>query len=230
MRDRLFSSFECKFADNDNTGTFEGYAATFGNVDHGGDVIVKGAFKRSLKEWKGRGKLPKMLVQHGGWGMSDRDGLPVGKWESMSEDESGLYVKGRLINLDTDLGKRLYGCLREGEIDKMSIGYRARTYTLGTTSEEPRRTLKEIDLFEVSLVTFPMNDEASITSVKSFAEISIRDVERALVSGMLPPLSEDEAKALLAGGFKSLCQERDARAEDVDELKALILRNINSVS
>lgn len=210
--DRFVTSLEVKFAGDDaKAGTFEGYGAVFGNVDDWGDVIVKGAFRDTLRDWKKAKRLPPMLVQHGGWQMGDHDALPIGVWEEMSEDDAGLKVKGRLINLDTDSGKRIHGAMREGALDGMSIGYRAKEFALGTRPDEPRRTLKKIDLVELSIVTFPANSEARVTDVKSASDLkTIREFEEALRSGTLPALSASEAKALVAGGFKAIRSARDA--------------------
>jgi len=163
----FYAPLEVKFADGGTPGAFEGYGAVFGNVDAYGDVIQKGAFKETLRDWNKSKKLPPMLSQHGGWMMSDMDAIPIGVWEAMSEDDTGLYVKGRLINLDTEDGKKLYGAMKEGALDGMSIGYRAKEFALGTKPDEPRRTLKKIDLFEVSVVTFPANGKARVASVKT---------------------------------------------------------------
>lgn len=198
---------EIKFATDavdDKTGEFTGYGAAFGNVDAYGDVIAKGAFKASLRDWRARKDLPPMLLQHGGFGMVDTDGIPIGKWTAMEEDESGLRVEGRLINLDTDLGKRVYGAMREGVLKGLSIGYRAKKFVLGTKPTEPRRTLEAVDLFEVSVVTMPANDRARIASVKSYADMTFREMKEALQGGMLPRLSARDANALLSGGFKAL--------------------------
>lgn len=227
MRDRLISQFEYKFSDGGaEEGVFEDYASTFGSVDYGGDMVLKGAYLETLRDWKKRKSMPKMLFQHGrSFGFTGP--LPVGKWLDMYEDEKGLYAKGRLINLDTENGKTLYGAMKEGELDRLSIGYVAKDFSYGTKPDEPYRTLKQVDLREVSLVTFPMNDEAGLTSVKSISEFTIREFEQALVSGMLPPMTETEAKALLAKGFCALAPERDANGQGDAELKELILHNIN---
>lgn len=229
-RETYFAPLEVKFADAETPGLFEGYGAVFGNLDSYGDVIQKGAFRDSLKDWGKSKRLPPMLAQHGGWGMTDTDGLPIGKWEAMSEDDTGLYVKGRLINLDTERGKQLYGAMKEGVLDGMSIGYRAKEFALGTKPEEPRRTLKKIDLVELSVVTFPANGAARVTSIKSAGDIAtIREFEEALINGTLPALSAKEAKAMLAGGFKALRTERDAGGLS-DELADAIRRNIKILS
>lgn len=224
-RDDFFAPFEVKFAEESGSvGSFEGYGAVFGNVDAHGDVIQKGAFKDTLREWQKSNKYPPMLVQHGGWMMSDMDALPIGKWEAMSEDDNGLYVKGRLINLDTERGKNIYGAMKEGVLDGMSIGYRAKEFANGTKPGEPRRMLKKVDLVELSVVTFPANGKARVAAVKSAQEIqTIREFEQFLrdVGGF----SHTAAKAIAAGGFKA----EDPRDEaDAGELAEMIRRNINS--
>lgn len=226
-REQFFTPIEVKFADDGGvkTGTFEGYGAVFGNVDSYGDVMQKGSFKDTLKDWKKLKRLPPMLVQHGGWMMTDSDALPIGKWEEMDEDDTGLKVKGRLINLDTERGKQIYGAMQEGVLDGMSIGYRAKEFVLGTKPEEPRRILKKVDLVELSVVTFPANGAARVSAVKSAGDIkTIREFEDFLrdVGGY----SNAAAKAIAAGGFKA----SEPRDEDAADLAALVRRNIATIS
>lgn len=223
-RDHILTPLEFKFADDGAAvGTFEGYGAVFGNVDSYGDVIQKGAFKDTLKEWKKQKKLPPMLVQHGGWMITDMDALPIGKWDEMDEDDTGLRVKGRLINLDTERGKTIHGAMREGALDGMSIGYRAKEFALGTKPEEPRRTLKKVDLVELSVVTFPANGKARVDGVKSAEDIkTIREFEDFLrdVGGF----SHAAAKAIAAGGFKTADpRDEDAKTAAID----LVRRNMS---
>jgi len=213
--------FEVKFdaaGVDEKTGTFEGYGAVFGNVDSYGDVIVKGAFKGSLKDWKKQKSLPPMLVQHGGWMMTDMDALPIGKWEEMEEDETGLRVKGRLINLNTERGKNIYGAMREGVLDGMSIGYRAKEFIYGTKPDEPRRTLKAIDLVEVSVVTFPANGRARVDAVKA-NDLTERDLERMLTRDA--GLSRSIAQRLMAGGYEAIKAMRDA-GDGLEDVAALL--------
>lgn len=167
-------------------GTFEGYGSVFGNTDAGGDAVAKGAFKDSLATWKAKGKLPKMLLQHGGFFGPAEDGIPIGKYTHMEEDSKGLYLKGELFALDTPKGKYIYEGMSSGELDGLSIGYIPREVELNHAPKpgEPRRTLKRVDLLEVSVVTFPMNKEATVEAVKSIeqlmnfaeAEAYLRDV------------------------------------------------------
>jgi uncharacterized protein len=222
----MMDRYEVKFAADDlkETGEFSGYGAYFGNVDAYGDVIDPGAFKGTLREWRDQKKLPPMLVQHGGWMMTDTDAIPVGKWTAMEEDDRGLHVEGKLINLDTDLGKRIYGAMREGVMDGMSIGYRAKKFTLGTKPEEPRRKLHQIDLVEVSLVTFPANGKARVQSVKSAGDIhTIRDFEAFLRDA--GGFSHAAAKAIALGGFKA----SEPRDEDGADIVAQLRRNLETL-
>lgn len=195
------AAFELK-AEPDSEGRFEGYASVFGNVDRGHDIVVSGAFKESL-----RARKPKMLWQH-------QPDKVIGAWESVEEDAKGLYVKGRVFT-DLPLGKEAMTLLREGEIDSMSIGYR----TIEAEEEGRARKLIKLDLWEVSLVTFPMNAEATVTGVKADATHDIREFERALRDVFA--LSQSEAKALVAGGYRALQAKRDVGPSEV-ETEALI--------
>ncbi len=235
-REAFYAPLEVKFADGTAAGTFEGYGAVFGNIDAGGDVIQKGAFRETLRDWNKTKKLPPMLVQHGGWMMSDMDALPVGVWEAMSEDETGLAVKGRLINLDTERGKTIYGAMKEGALDGMSIGYRAKEFALGTKPGEPNRTLKKIDLTEVSVVTFPMNGKARVASVKSADDMTSEDFREIEAALRMKGLSRTDAVKAVSG-FKDWLR-RDAGAPGTgsrdegaaDDLADMLRRNIASLS
>lgn len=176
---RQFGLIEVK-ATGDDAGTFSGYGAMFGNVDSYGDVIEKGAFADTLADWRAKGKWPKMLLQHGGWGMTAPDMVPVGEWTLMEEDEKGLYVEGRLFALDSDLGRYIYEGLKSGALDGLSIGFQTVNSRSEVVDEEERRILTEIKLFEVSIVTWPANDRALVSSVKNLTPEVLRDLEDAL--------------------------------------------------
>lgn len=218
---------EVKFAPEGVTakGEFAGYGAVFGNIDAYGDVIAPGAFKGTLDDWSKTGKLPPMLLQHGGMGLTDGDQMPIGKWMKMREDDRGLYAEGKLINLDTERGKTIYGALSEGVLDGMSIGYKAKSFSLRTKPDEPRRTLKEIDLRELSIVTFPANELARISDVKSASDEikTVRDFETFLrdVGGF----SNAAAKKITAQGFKA----SDSRDEDEADVVAILRRNLEMI-
>jgi len=135
-------------------GSFEGYAALFGRVDLGRDLILPGAFARSLAE-RGAGGV-RMLFQHD-------PAEPIGTWLSLHEDGVGLFVRGRLA-LDVGRAREVLALMRAGALDGLSIGFRA---VEGRTDPRSRvRRLSRIDLWEVSVVTFPMQPDARIASVK----------------------------------------------------------------
>ena len=117
--ERKSVAFEYKFVDEAAApGTFEGYGSVFNNEDDGGDLILPGAFAGAIQRHQAKSTMPKMLLNHGSMGgffggsdpMAD---LPVGCGNTMSEDSHGLQCKGRLINLDTESGKRIYGAMKE---------------------------------------------------------------------------------------------------------------------
>lgn len=204
---------EVKFAQDQADGTFTGYGAAFGNVDSYGDVIKQGAFKRTLKEAKKAGRWPAMLSQHGGWGMSSEDMMPIGVWTSIEEDDHGLKVEGKLA-LDTRRGADAYALLKmtpRPALDGMSIGYVAKKFTVGTKVGEPRRMLEDVELLEISLVTWPANGAARVEGVKAAPHIqTVRQFEDFLrdVGGF----SHAAAKAISAGGFKAAPDPRDEDA------------------
>lgn len=134
---------------------FEGYLSTFGNVDHGGDIVVRGAFKRTLSEHKEADELPPMFWMH------DPRNVP-GKWLDMDEDDKGLFVKGELA--DTPLGNEMHTLLGMKAVRGMSIGY---TVEERDWDKEGHRLLKDIELWEGSIVSMAMNPKASITAAKS---------------------------------------------------------------
>lgn len=225
MERQTFGLRELKFAD-DSAMTFSGYGAVFGNVDSYGDVIAKGAFKATMARHKKEGSMPLMLAQHGGFSGSDM--MPIGVWTDMKEDDTGLLCEGKLA--PTPRGEEAYALMKMSPrpaISGLSIGFVTKEFSLRTRPDEPRRTLKAVDLLEVSLVSMPANPKARVQSVKSAREMTIRELERALTSGTLPELTAAEAKALLAGGFKAFTDERDADRNEADELADLLRRNIN---
>lgn len=205
---------EIKLASDDfnaKTGEFAGYGAIFGNLDSYGDVIAKGAFKNTLREWEERGKLPPMLLQHGGGGFggSADDMLPVGQWLSMEENAKGLKVAGKLFALSTERGQYLYEGMKSGVLDGLSIGFRARKFTRGTKPTEPARTLEDIDLMEVSIVTFPANGKARVSNVKSYDARFWRAFEAKLVADAELSLSSAKAVSVVAILKKHLREEGD---------------------
>jgi HK97 family phage prohead protease len=155
--------------------TFAGYGAVFGNVDSYGDVIAKGAFRETLSGAKRSGAWPAMLSQHGGFLGSDM--TPVGVWTEMREDDTGLYVEGKLA--DTPRGQEFYKLLKmtpRPAINGLSIGYVAKEWTMRTKPTSRAARSRAVDLMEVSLVTMPANPKARVSSVKADIK-TIRDFE-----------------------------------------------------
>jgi HK97 family phage prohead protease len=214
--DRLDFALEVKGVTD--AGLFEGYASTFGERDLGGDIVVAGSMTKSIKARGAKGI--RMFADHD-------TRKRIGVWTDLIEDEKGLYVKGRLL-LEKQDGKDAYIDLKEGALDGLSIGFQTKLDAYD--GRRKARMLKEIDLREISLVPFPMNESARVTGVKALEDIkTIREFEEALVNGTLPALSAKEAKALLAGGFKAIRSERDA-GEVSAELADLIRQNTQLLS
>lgn len=211
------------------TGEFSGYGAVFGNLDSYGDVIAKGAFRDTLREWEQMGKFPPMLLQHGGGFMGNaNDMLPVGQWTQMEENSKGLKVSGKLFAMNTERGQYIYEGLKAGVLDGLSIGYRAREFVRGTKPGEPERTLTNIDLVEVSIVTFPANGKARVTGVKSLDAGLCRALEKAFKEELsLSNATAVSAVAILKkhlreGGGEDLPDV--SREEDIKALAASMAR------
>jgi HK97 family phage prohead protease len=149
-------SFEVKL--NEATRRISGYASVFGNVDSYGDVVLAGAFKGCGS------RKPKMLYQH-------KSSDVIGVWDVMREDSKGLYVEGIIAN--TPLGEEVYTLAKMGALDSLSIGYNVID---SEYDSKGIRLLKNIDLWEVSVVTFPANDQATLTSVKSLEGVAFENL------------------------------------------------------
>ena len=194
-----------------NYGTFEGYGSVFGNKDLGNDVIESGAFTKSLKRRKPQNV--KLLYQH-------KSDMPIGVFDEIREDDHGLVVKGRLA-LKTQAGAEAYELLKMGALDGLSIGFRVNPKEVSYDKRGNKRIIKEVDLMEVSLVTFPMNPQATVRSVKG-EEISIREWENGMRDAF--SLSRSEAKMAAKAVTDAFGQrEVDSNVELVDAIKNLTL-------
>ena len=130
-----------------------GYASLFGLRDQGGDVVQKGAYAASLKRLAGSGRAVKMLWQHD-------PTQPIGVWDEVREDATGLWVKGRILT-EVEKGREAAALLTAGAIDGLSIGYRT---VKAERDGKGQRLLSELELWEVSLVTFPMLPQARVSA------------------------------------------------------------------
>jgi HK97 family phage prohead protease len=156
-REYKFTPLDLKQVETD--GTFAGYASLFHAEDMGRDIVLPGAFRDSLRERGATGI--KLLYQH-------NPAEPIGVWESLKEDTRGLLAKGRLM-LAVARAREVLALMRAGALDGLSIGFRA------VTGKRDARTgirrLTRIDLWEISIVTFPLLPEARVAHVKSDAEL-----------------------------------------------------------
>lgn len=171
-------AFSYEIKEIKENGYFEGYASTFGNVDHGRDVVVKGAFEKTLMTRP----VAKILWQHMSY-------YPIGKSIDMHEDDKGLFVSGQLT-MQVEKAKDAYHLMRDKVIDGLSIGYES----IVDEVKDNIRYLKEVVLYEFSPVTFQMNELAGVTGVKSDDMIlnklksanNVREVEGILREAGLP--------------------------------------------
>ncbi|MFG1238015.1 HK97 family phage prohead protease [Xanthobacter autotrophicus DSM 597] len=188
--------FALSIKDVSAEGVVEGYGSTFGGApDSYGDIVLPGAFAESLAKHQKDGTMPLMLFGH------KADEVPIGTWDEMSEDRKGLWVKGT-ISLDDPLGARVHTALKRRAMRGMSIGYEVMP---GGAEPDPKRAgvtmLKALGLWEVSLVNFPANRRATVTSVKSER---MEEFARRLRDGEPMPVKEFEDILREAGVPKSM--------------------------
>ena len=172
-------AFQTEWKADGVTGVIEGYGAVFGNVDTYGDIIVRGAFAGTM----GKRKV-KMLWQHD-------PSQPIGVWDEMREDDQGLWMKGRILP-GVAKGKEAIELMAAGAIEGLSIGYR----TVDAEWKEGNRVIKEVDLWETSIVTFPANEMAG-ASVKSIE--TERDLEQLLRDNGIPKAAAKSIASLGKG-------------------------------
>lgn len=180
------------------SGEFEGHGSVFGVEDSYGDIVAPGAFTRSLTEHRAAGTMPALLWQHD-------SSQPIGVYTDMKEDAAGLYVKGKLLT-ETAKGREAHALLKAKALRGLSIGFMTRQSDFDEVTQI--RTVRDVDLWEVSLVTFPAQRLANVEAVKSSNGISTeRDLEKFLRdSGM----SKSEAAASVARLRASILDRRDA--------------------
>jgi len=196
---------ECKFltASLDEIsldGEFSGYASLFGKTDLGNDKVAKGAFSKSVRARKPAGI--RMLFQH-------NPDKPIGVWEEIVEDEKGLFVRGR-ITKDVANGAEVLSLMRSGAIDGLSIGLK--TKRSRRDKKSGTREILEADLWEISVVTFPMLPDARVSQVKNMTGSkhlpTIREFERWLTRDA--GLTRSEARIVIGKGFSQLASRQDA--------------------
>ena len=207
-------AFGLHVKDVSDEGTFTGYGSIFGNVDSYGDIVDPGAFAKSLARHAREKSAPALLWQH-------NPDEPIGVWESLEEDAKGLKGQGRFV-LETARGREAYALLKAGALRGLSIGYRP---VKGEPDGNTYR-LKELDLVEISLVTFPANRKANVTGVKSdrmdeFARrlrdgdpIPIKDFEDILREAGVPKALATQIASV--GYAKAIRGEPEGKATEPD--------------
>lgn len=153
-----FKRLRFKMDDYNEEGIFSGYAAVFENIDSGGDVIEPGAFTKTLAEGWERVKI--LALHNDCW-------LPIGRPLELKEDANGLFISARVS--DTTMGRDVKVLLKDNVLNELSIGYDPVVYDY---DDAGIRHLREVKLWEVSVVTWAMNQEAAITSYKSLQDVS----------------------------------------------------------
>jgi len=236
-----YKTFDFKVTSFDYEGrTVEGYAAAFGNIDQGNDIIHEGAFTKTLAE---RGNKVRFLWQH-------NPGEPIGRPIEMHEDTNGLFIKA--IVSDTARGRDSLALLRDNAISGLSIGYDAIPGGTDYTKSEdgaPVRNLREVRLWEFSLVTFPMNELAGVTALKDIDDkavtrsesdgdhpashyLVVEDPQKPSTwhlrvrdaSGKLDHRLMGAAWAALHGGYRGNVYEGPGKTEAIRKLTALYAR------
>jgi len=181
---------------NADTGVFEGIGNKTDFKDFAEDIISKGAFQRSVAK-----KMPKLLWQH-------KTDEPIGIFTEAFEDGEGLKVKGQLLINDVQRAKEAHALLKAGAIDGLSVGF---SIPAGGAEmkKDGTRIIKEVNLHEVSLVTFPCNSASTVSSVKSVDDMTEREFEKSLRD--VVGLSKTQAKALMSKGYVAM---NDAMSRD----------------
>ena len=203
-----------EFKAEGDQGTFSGYASIFNNVDLGGDVVIKDAFKEFVTNEAGQVKV---LFQHDSAGRTPSAGLPIGL-ATVEQNAKGLKFSGSLV-MDDPFVKRVHTHMKAGTLSGMSIGFDvlaggARILESGV------RELSGLKLWEISPVTFGMNPKAGIMAVKSGGVQTLRDYED-LLSDLLwdaavkgGRFTRDDIKLLAARGWKGFEEARDASSPE----------------
>jgi HK97 family phage prohead protease len=208
--------FDLEVKSVDSNGHFSGYASVFGVVDSYNEIVAPGAFIDSIADRKAKNRKLPTLWQH-------RSDMPIGAYDVFKEDEKGLYVEGQLLVKDVALARESLALMKAGVVTGLSIGYwvRASTYDEKTSI----RTLTQVDLEEVSLVTFPANDDARVEAVKLKLAHgglpTIPEFERVLRDA---GFSRSQAATIAAYGLKHLLRDAEEPANAAaasDLVKAL---------
>lgn len=200
-------------------GEFSGYASVYDVIDAYREVVAPGAFANSLRKWSGKGRLPPVLWQH-------RAGEPVGPFTLMREDDKGLYVEGKLLVDEVQRAREARALMKSKAVSGMSIGFNVVVEEYN--SKDKLLTLKEIDLWEVSIVTFPANEAAQVEMVKNhFASgiPNVRDFEDFLREA---GFSKSHAAAIATHGLGRLLREAEGQSKGAVDIKSIVSEIFNA--
>ena len=199
-----FKNIPLELKDIDDNGAFSGFASVYNKVDQGGDMVMPGAFAKSIAKFTSGEKKFKMLWQH-----DTRQ--PIGVWDKVEDTAYGLKVYGRALK-SIRQGAEAHTLMKEGVLDGLSIGFKTIESAEVVMDEEYVRQLKGIELWEVSTVTFPMETNALVTDVKQLQGIG--EVERILRDAGVP---NKFAKMVAAYGFTEAVKRLAGDQRDADE-------------
>lgn len=208
MRRTKERNFDFHVKEMSDAGIFEGYASVYEELDSYREVVAKGAFERTLGEWETKGRMPPILWQH-----SSRD--PIGPILDLKEDSYGLRIRGHLLVDDVPLAKQARALMKANAVTGMSIGFNV--YEEEYNAKQNVTTLKSIDLWEVSVATFPAMASARVEDVKQFLTggdlPSIKEFEEYLRDA---GFSRTQAKAICGHGYGALLRDvESAKAVDI---------------
>lgn len=208
-------AFDLEVKALDENGVFTGYGSVFNVVDSYNEVVAPGAFKASLDELAAKKRKVPVLWQHS-------SSQPLGVYEELREDDTGLWVRGRLLKDEVAQAREAFALMKAGAVTGLSIGYWTRKSAIDDATHV--RTLLELDLVEVSLVTFPANDDARVENVKfklAHGELpTLPEFERFLREA---GFSKSQAAAVAGRGLAHLLRsESEGAASKAEGLKALL--------
>ncbi len=186
-------------------GAFEGYASVWDELDAYKEVVIPGAFTKSIGKWQSRGRFPPMLWQH-------RSGEPIGPITALKEDDRGLFIAGQLLIDDVPRAREARALMKSKAITGFSIGFDP----IGEEYDSRAGILKltELDLWEVSVVTFPALESAGVSGIKAFEKLPTpTEFEEFLREA---GFSRSQAKAITCHGLSRLLREAEGQKGEID--------------
>lgn len=210
----LTKSVELDLKSLKDDGSFTGYGSVFNTKDQGGDIVIPGAFSKSLKKWADNGRQVPVLWQH-------KTDEPIGSWADLNEDDHGLLGDANLWTDDAPYARIAHKGMKTKTITGLSIGYRIKREEYDKKAGANR--LIELDLVEISVVTNPMHDDARVSNVKTLIAAggrpSMKEFENFLREA---GFSKSEAACIVASGYSKLPSRGEPGGDPGDEAKAIL--------